>query len=65
MRHLLAPSLDWGPALVRHRQLIKYVPGFVLNPKDGEHGVSFGYETIPEQREVTVSGVTVSTVVLK
>ena len=30
---LAAPSRSWGPALVKHRQLVDYVDGFVPDPK--------------------------------
>ncbi|CAH1785613.1 unnamed protein product [Owenia fusiformis] len=36
IRYLCQPTMDWGPALVRHRQLVfvsNYVEDFVVNPK--------------------------------
>ncbi|XP_013404985.1 sodium- and chloride-dependent glycine transporter 1 [Lingula anatina] len=36
LRQLVRPTVDWGPALVQHRQLISYVPGFVVDPSDGQ-----------------------------
>ncbi|KAL3852860.1 hypothetical protein ACJMK2_016469 [Sinanodonta woodiana] len=32
LRFLITPTADWGPALVKHRALIKHVQGFVLDP---------------------------------
>ncbi len=32
MTAALRPTVDWGPAKVEHRQLVDYVPGFVVNP---------------------------------
>ncbi|GFO44130.1 Atr-interacting protein [Plakobranchus ocellatus] len=29
----LKPNKQWGPALVEHRKLIDYVPGFVVDPE--------------------------------
>lgn len=34
LRRLMKPTVDWGPALVKHRKLIDYVPGFVVDPKE-------------------------------
>ena len=29
----LKPTVEWGPALVKHRALVaKYIPGFVIDP---------------------------------
>lgn len=38
---LLAPSRDWGPALVKHRELVDYVDGFVVDPEQEKHELSF------------------------
>ncbi|XP_053405697.1 sodium-dependent proline transporter-like isoform X2 [Mercenaria mercenaria] len=33
LRQATTPTVEWGPALVKHRQLVaKYVPGFVVDP---------------------------------
>ncbi len=32
LRYLTLPSVEWGPALVKHRRLVDYVPGFVIDP---------------------------------
>ncbi|WAQ98410.1 SC6A5-like protein, partial [Mya arenaria] len=33
LRHATSPTVEWGPALVKHRKLVaKYVPGFVVDP---------------------------------
>ena len=26
------PTEEWGPALVKHRRLVDYVPGFIVDP---------------------------------
>ena len=31
-RTLTSPTREWGPALVKHRRLVDYVPGFVVDP---------------------------------
>ncbi|XP_060551998.1 sodium-dependent proline transporter-like isoform X1 [Ruditapes philippinarum] len=39
LRQATTPTVEWGPALVKHRSLVaKYVPGFVVDPwgKGGE-----------------------------
>lgn len=60
LRHLLTPSPDWGPALVQHRQLINYVPGFSVNPNEGSH--SFGYENMSNPSRAEVVGAMVCNV---
>ncbi|XP_033746296.1 sodium-dependent proline transporter-like [Pecten maximus] len=45
---LLAPSRDWGPALVKHRKLVDYIDGFVVDPEREKQELSFvnyGYAT--------------------
>ncbi|KAK3101975.1 hypothetical protein FSP39_007759 [Pinctada imbricata] len=45
---LLTPTRDWGPALVKHRQLIDYVEGFVIDPRQERVGasyVNYGYSS--------------------
>lgn len=33
LRQATTPTVEWGPALVKHRRLVaKYVPGFVVDP---------------------------------
>ncbi|KAK3101057.1 hypothetical protein FSP39_000622 [Pinctada imbricata] len=32
LRLLITPNREWGPALVRHRELVDYVDGFVVDP---------------------------------
>ena len=32
LRLLTLPKAEWGPALLKHRQLINYVDGFVVDP---------------------------------
>ncbi|XP_067683688.1 sodium-dependent proline transporter-like [Haliotis asinina] len=32
LKLLVIPTRSWGPALVKHRKLIKYVQGFVIDP---------------------------------
>ena len=32
LRLLTVPSRSWGPALVKHRRLVNYVNGFVVDP---------------------------------
>jgi len=32
LRYLTTPSELWGPALPKHRQLVDYVPDFILDP---------------------------------
>ena len=29
---LTSPTTEWGPALVKYRKLVHYVPGFVIDP---------------------------------
>ena len=29
---LTSPTTEWGPALVKYRKLVHYVPGFVTDP---------------------------------
>ncbi|XP_052678713.1 sodium- and chloride-dependent glycine transporter 1-like isoform X1 [Crassostrea angulata] len=44
---LCTPSREWGPALVRHRELVDYVDGFVADPwvESGSHQyVNYGYD---------------------
>ncbi|KAK3780834.1 hypothetical protein RRG08_059477 [Elysia crispata] len=31
-RNISSPNIFWGPALIKHRQLIDYAPGFVVDP---------------------------------
>lgn len=47
MKLLCTPSREWGPALVRHRELVDYVDGFVADPwvESGSHQyVNYGYD---------------------
>ncbi|GFR73670.1 sodium- and chloride-dependent glycine transporter 2 [Elysia marginata] len=32
LKNVSTPNIFWGPALVKHRQLVDYVPGFVVDP---------------------------------
>ena len=32
LRYLITPTRDWGPALPKHRKLIDYVDGWVIDP---------------------------------
>ena len=32
VRELMSPTDEWGPALVKHRQLVTYVDDWVLDP---------------------------------
>jgi len=33
MRVATTPTVEWGPALIKHRALVeKYVPGYVVDP---------------------------------
>ena len=32
LRNLTLPTKEWGPALVKHRRLVDYVRGFVVDP---------------------------------
>ena len=32
LRELTRPTREWGPALAKHRRLVDYVPGFVIDP---------------------------------
>lgn len=59
VKQLLVPARDWGPALVQHRQLIKHVPGFIVDPEDWNHGVSFTYQNISEEPTLIMHGLTV------
>ncbi|OWF44595.1 sodium-dependent proline transporter-like [Mizuhopecten yessoensis] len=55
---LLAPSRDWGPALVKHRELVDYVEGFVLDPEKEKQELSFinyGYNTSVSNLQTTSS----------
>lgn len=45
---LLMATRDWGPALVQHRQLIKHVAGFTVNPKETGHTAEFAYQNMTE-----------------
>ncbi|XP_052280879.1 sodium- and chloride-dependent glycine transporter 1-like isoform X2 [Dreissena polymorpha] len=58
VKQLLVPARDWGPALVQHRQLIKHVPGFIVDPEDWNHGVSFTYQNISEEPTLIMHGLT-------
>ncbi|XP_060590649.1 sodium- and chloride-dependent glycine transporter 1-like [Ruditapes philippinarum] len=40
---LLAPSRSWGPALVKHRELVDYVNGFVVDPFTEKAYLNRGY----------------------
>ena len=31
--YLITPTRDWGPALPKHRKLIDYVEGWVIDPE--------------------------------
>ncbi|XP_061187866.1 sodium- and chloride-dependent glycine transporter 1-like [Saccostrea echinata] len=45
---LCTPTRVWGPALVRHRQLVEYVEGFVADPEGeraGHQYINYGYDT--------------------
>jgi len=59
VRQLLLPARDWGPALVRHRKLVKHVAGFITDPEDWNHGVAFTYHNMDDNPTVTMHGVTV------
>ena len=43
LRLLTLPSRRWGPALVKHRELIDYVHGFVYDPDKEEGYLNKGY----------------------
>ena len=32
LKLLTSPTTEWGPALVKYRKLVDYVPGFVTDP---------------------------------
>ena len=34
IRYLTLPTEEWGPALVKHRKLVDYVNGFIVDPWD-------------------------------
>ncbi|KAK2174759.1 hypothetical protein NP493_778g03047 [Ridgeia piscesae] len=34
LKLLTSPTEEWGPALVKYRKLVDYVPGFVIDPWD-------------------------------
>ncbi len=36
MRILMKPTRFWGPALVKHRRLIKHLPDFEVDPWETE-----------------------------
>ncbi|KAL4227005.1 sodium neurotransmitter symporter (SNF) [Mactra antiquata] len=55
---LLVPTRDWGPALIQHRQLVKHVPGFVLNPAEESHSSEFGYQNMSEPALSNINGST-------
>ncbi|XP_052780978.1 sodium-dependent proline transporter-like isoform X1 [Mya arenaria] len=54
IRHLMRPSREWGPALVKHRKLVKHVPGFIVDPEDWNHGVAFSYQNLDDTPTVTM-----------
>ena len=40
---LILPSRKWGPALVKHRELVDYVHGFVADPDKEDGYLNKGY----------------------
>lgn len=44
-RLLLVPSRIWGPALVKHRELVDYVNGFITDPVKEEGYLNKGYSS--------------------
>ncbi|XP_060553641.1 sodium- and chloride-dependent glycine transporter 2-like [Ruditapes philippinarum] len=55
---LLLPSRDWGPALVQHRQLVKHVPGFTVNPEDRSQHTEFTYQNMSTSEYSNIAGTT-------
>lgn len=43
LRLLMLPSRKWGPALVKHRELVDYVHGFVSDPAKEDGYLNRGY----------------------
>ncbi|KAJ8301429.1 hypothetical protein KUTeg_020416 [Tegillarca granosa] len=41
LKLLITPTREWGPALIKHRRLIDYVDGFVVDPYEEKKNLSY------------------------
>ncbi|KAL5013211.1 hypothetical protein ScPMuIL_007481 [Solemya velum] len=57
LRVLVTPSRDWGPALFKHRKLVTYVDGWVLDPQAEKSPFTY---TNPGFRDKSMSDLRVS-----
>ncbi|XP_064626053.1 sodium- and chloride-dependent glycine transporter 1-like isoform X2 [Lineus longissimus] len=43
LKKVTRPADDWGPALVKHRRLVTYVPGFMIDPSNPSSPENYEY----------------------
>ena len=61
IRYLTLPTQEWGPALVKHRRLVDYVPGFIVDPwGTGTKNEKMGVENFAAQFTANPAGIKVN-----
>ena len=54
LRYLVTPTRDWGPALPKHRKLIDYVDGWVVNPVEEKNANKYRPKSSKTDLQVSV-----------
>lgn len=52
IKNLTRPTPFWGPALVKHRELVTYVEGFVVDPFKQLYTISHSFTGSPVSTSV-------------